>query len=1123
MEINLPIDEQAILAMADTTDSTQRQQQTSQDDTASQELTGVVEIPEPEGLPWVGHIRNVDPEVPLRSFTGLADQYGEIYRLRFFKRTIVFVSTQALVNELCDEKRFQKCIDGALTHIRNGVHDGLFTARKDEENWGIAHRVLMPAFGPLSIRGMFDEMHDIASQLALKWARCGSGYEINVTDDFTRLTLDTLALCSMGYRFNSYYSPVLHPFIDAMGDFLTAAGGRNRRPLPQMFYRAEDQKFDADIETLRSTAREVLDARKAGLSDRDNDLLAAMLKGVDTKTGKKMTDESIMDNLITFLIAGHETTSGLLSFTFYQLCKHPEAYAKAQAEVDAVVGKGPITVDHLSRLPYINGVLRETLRVNATIPIFAVEPLEDTLLAGKYPVKKGETLLNLLAKSQLDPKVFGSDATEFKPERMMDDNFNRLNREFPNCWKPFGNGMRGCIGRPFAWQEALLVVVMLLQNFNFVLRPGYDLAIKQTLTIKPGGMTMRAILRDNLTATTLERRLNGTAAAAGSDAKHGAASHAPSEDGSAATPLTILYGSNSGTCEALAQRVATDAAGHGFRAKHIDCLDTANQNLPKGEPVVIITASYEGLPPDNAGLFISWIDNLAKKDDAAEQLKGVDYTVFGCGHRDWVQTYHRIPKHVDATLDQLGADRIAKIGLTDVSSGDAFTEFETWEDTVLWPALKEKYGSQERDSANGSGDATNGGTGAKSTGGVKVVVSNPRKSTLRQDVQEAVVTETRTLTSPEEKDVVKKHVAVKLPEGMKYAAGDYLAVLPINPKETVQRAMRLLRLPWDAYVTITTDGPSTLPVDSAIPANEVLSSYLELAQPATKRSINMLIENSTEEAVKDELTRLSNEGYTEEIKNKRVSVLDLLERYASIQLPVGTFFSMMPPMRVRQYSISSSPLNDPSTATVSFSVLRAPSLSGHGLHIGVATSYLDSVREGDTVHVTVRPSHAAFSLPVDPEDTPLVCIAAGAGLAPFRGFIQERARMIASGRKNLAPALLFFGCRSPDRDDLYREELDEWQKLGAVDVRRAYSRKPEESEGCKYVQDRMLKDREDLLEVWQKGAKVFVCGSSRVGEAVKEAILKMRKESGQGSDDDEKDREWFEGQRNIRYVTDIFD
>jgi cytochrome P450 / NADPH-cytochrome P450 reductase len=114
------------------------------------------------------------------------------------------------------------------------VHDGLFTAREGEEAWGIAHRVLMPAFGPLSIQGMFPEMHDIATQLALKWARYGPQQEIHVTDDFTRLALDTLALCSMvscldsflgqgddiadliqGFRFNSYYSPTLHPVSSA--------------------------------------------------------------------------------------------------------------------------------------------------------------------------------------------------------------------------------------------------------------------------------------------------------------------------------------------------------------------------------------------------------------------------------------------------------------------------------------------------------------------------------------------------------------------------------------------------------------------------------------------------------------------------------------------------------------------------------------------------------------------------------------------------------------------------------------------------------------------------------------------------------------------------------------------
>ncbi|PNH46283.1 hypothetical protein VD0003_g9045 [Verticillium dahliae] len=395
-------------------------------------------IPEPQGLPLIGNVKEMDPDFPLGSMTSMADQF------------VVLVSTQKLVNETCDEKRFKKSVNSSLNQVRNGVHDGLFTAKMGEENWGIAHRILMPAFGPLSIRNMFDEMHDIASQLTLKWARYGPDTPIMVTDDFTRLTLDTLALCSMGFRFNSFYSPVLHPFIESMGDFLVECGHRaNRLPLPSLFYRARDQKFDADISVLRTTAKEVLESRKAGKSDR-RDLLTAMLEGVDPKTGKKMSDESIMDNLITFLIAGHETTSGLLSFAFLELLKHPESYQRAQKEVDDVCGKGTIKVEHMAKLPYISAVLRETLRLNATIPLFTVEAFEDTLLGGKYPVKQGETIVNLLAKSQLDPLVFGETANDFVPERMLDAEFDRLNKEFPNCWKPFGNGMRACIGRPFA-------------------------------------------------------------------------------------------------------------------------------------------------------------------------------------------------------------------------------------------------------------------------------------------------------------------------------------------------------------------------------------------------------------------------------------------------------------------------------------------------------------------------------------------------------------------------------------------------------------------------------------------------------------------------------------------------
>lgn len=190
-----------------------------------------------------------------------------------------------------------------LTAI-NISHDGLFTAYGEEENWNIAHRTLVPAFGPLNIHDMFPSMKDIASQLVLKWARHGTSYQIPVADDFTRLTLDTLALCAMDYRFNSFYSEDMHPFVASMVHFLKYADTRVRRPaMLSAFFAADEAKWFEEIGAMRKLAEELVQGRREG-SEHPKDLLQAMTEGKDPKTGKNLTDESIIDNMITFLIAG---------------------------------------------------------------------------------------------------------------------------------------------------------------------------------------------------------------------------------------------------------------------------------------------------------------------------------------------------------------------------------------------------------------------------------------------------------------------------------------------------------------------------------------------------------------------------------------------------------------------------------------------------------------------------------------------------------------------------------------------------------------------------------------------------------------------------------------------------
>jgi cytochrome P450/NADPH-cytochrome P450 reductase len=156
-----------------------------------------------------------------------------------------------------------------------------------------------------------------------------------------------------------------------------------------------------------------------------------------------------------------------------------------------------------------------------------------------------------------------------------------------------------------------------------------------TFTIKPKGFYMRAHLRNHMSPTTLERALASTSISehAGEKKAQGTKKKVAAQG----KPMAVYYGSNTGTCEALANRLASDAPNHGFSAI-VDTLDAVKGNLPKDRPIAIITASYEGQPTDNAAFFVEWLNNLT-----GSELTDLQYSVFGCGHRDWASTFHIVP------------------------------------------------------------------------------------------------------------------------------------------------------------------------------------------------------------------------------------------------------------------------------------------------------------------------------------------------------------------------------------------------------------------------------------------------------------------------------------------------
>jgi cytochrome P450 / NADPH-cytochrome P450 reductase len=315
----------------------------------------------------------------------------------------------------------------------------------------------------------------------------------------------------------------------------------------------------------------------------------------------------------------------------------------------------------------------------------------------------------------------------------------------------------------------------------------------------------------------------------------------------------------------------------------------------------------------------------------------------------------------------------------------------------------------------------------------------------------------------------KRHVVIELPEDATYQAGDYLAMyvpcsslicmlsdhkrsLAENPKADVHRALARFNLASEEEILISASGPTSLPVDKAITAANLLSGYVELSQPATIRDLRALVAATKNADTKTALESLQ-ASYATEVLAKRLSLLDILEAHKDIELPFANFLFLLPAMRIRQYSISSSSLADPRKASVTMSVIEGPALSSSDRKFyGVASTFLAGLSEGDRVQLSIRPASNSFRLPADPS-APVVMFCAGSGIAPMRGFIEERAIQKASGRE-VGKMMLFYGCRHPEQDYLFaRADFAKWIDAGVVDVRPAFSRASEQSLGCKYVQE----------------------------------------------------------------------
>ncbi|MEC1614903.1 cytochrome P450 [Bacillus mojavensis] len=918
-------------------------------------------IPQPKTFGPLGNLPLIDKDKPTLSLIKLAEEQGPIFQIHTPAGTTIVVSGHEYVKEVCDEERFDKSIEGALEKVRAFSGDGLFTSWTHEPNWRKAHNILMPTFSQRAMKDYHEKMVDIAVQLIQKWARLNPNEAVDVPADMTRLTLDTIGLCGFNYRFNSYYRETPHPFINSMVRALDEAMHQMQRLDVQdkLMVRTKRQ-FHHDIQTMFSLVDSIIAERKADGDQDEKDLLARMLKVEDPETGEKLDDENIRFQIITFLIAGHETTSGLLSFAIYFLLKHPDKLKKAYEEVDRVLG-------------------------------------------------------------------------------------------------------------------------MVLKYFTLIDHENYELDIKQTLTLKPGDFHIRVQTRNQ---EAIHAGVPSEEKAACDDEQKGKQeAKSASVIGLNNRPLLVLYGSDTGTAEGVARELADTASLHGVRTEVAPLNDQVGK-LPKEGAVVIVTSSYNGKPPSNAGQFVQWLEEIQPSE-----LEGVHYAVFGCGDHNWASTYQYVPRTIDEQLAEKGATRFSARGEGD-ASGDFEGQLDQWKKSMWSDAIK-AFGLELNENADKE----------RSTLSLQFVRGLGESPLARSyEAVHASIAENRELQSADSGRSTR-HIEMALPAGVEYQEGDHLGVLPRNSRTNVSRILHSFGLKGTDQVTLTASGRSSghLPLDRPVSLHDLLSYSVEVQEAATRAQIRELAAFTVCPPHKRELEDMTEEGvYQEQILKKRISMLDLLEQYESCEMPFERFLELLRPLKPRYYSISSSPRVNPEQAAITVGVVRGPAWSGSGEYRGVASNDLAERKAGDDIVMFVRTPESRFQLPDDPE-TPIIMVGPGTGVAPFRGFLQARSALKREG-KTLGEAHLYFGCRN-DRDYIYRDELKQFEQDGIVTVHTAFSRK--EGIPKTYVQHLMAEHAETLISILDRGGRLYVCGDGTRMAPEVEAALQNAYQSVHGTSEEE--------------------
>lgn len=442
----------------------------------------------PGRLPILGDVTSVNRATPTQHEAELSRTLGPIFQRRVLNDVLVVVSGAQLATQCCDEDNWARALVGPGAALRRVAPAGMFTAKSSDPLWGQARRIMNPKFTAASMRLYHESMQTVADDLIADWT---DRETIDAHDAMTRATLEVIGRAGFSRRLGllgssgSSSGPDAAEFVAALGSVLRwASESTNELPIiGAIRNKLREGAVTRDTAVLRAYVAQLLAERRTSAVEHD-DLLAAMLNSPDpSPPGEYLPDDNVVDQIVTFLIAGHETTAALLESALYYLSVDPELQHKLRAEI---AERGSLDYAAVAGLRGLRQFINEVLRLHPPVPGFFRVARTDQNLGG-YRIPAGRAVFVLSLAAHRDVDAWGSRSDEFDPARFADRRGEAGDRFF----KPWGTGPRSCIGMAFAQHETTLLLARVLDSFD--LSTSTDaLRMVERGTLRPAAFTIIA-------------------------------------------------------------------------------------------------------------------------------------------------------------------------------------------------------------------------------------------------------------------------------------------------------------------------------------------------------------------------------------------------------------------------------------------------------------------------------------------------------------------------------------------------------------------------------------------------------------------------------------------------------